>query len=138
MSSISFVVPEIGGLHGIEAAGDRLLQGMVGQVLESVKDVYMVQLPAQSRADPELVRVLPLVAGLRVIGAEGEPAAVPDVGTQVLQHQEAGMHTELLCQPDELIGVMADYPVDLPVPQFTLEDAAGVVDLLERLYLQKK
>ena len=46
--------------------------------------------------------------------------------------------TELLCQPDELIGVMADYPVDLPVPQFTLEDAAGVVDLLERLYLQKK
>lgn len=44
--------------------------------------------------------------------------------------------TELLCQPDELIGIMADYPVDMPVPIFALEDAVGIVDLLERLYLQ--
>jgi molybdopterin-guanine dinucleotide biosynthesis protein B len=52
-----------------------------------------------------------------------------------ITRQERG--TELLCQPEELIGIMADYPVDLPVPQFALEDAAGVVDLLERLYLHK-
>ena len=44
--------------------------------------------------------------------------------------------TDLLCTADELIGIMADYPVDLPVPQFALEDAAGIVDLLEKLYLQ--
>jgi molybdopterin-guanine dinucleotide biosynthesis protein B len=44
--------------------------------------------------------------------------------------------TDLLCTPDELIGIMADYPVDMPVPQFALEDAAGIVDLLEKLYLQ--
>lgn len=43
--------------------------------------------------------------------------------------------TELLCQPEELIGIMTDYPVDMPVPQFALDDAAGVVDLLETLYL---
>ena len=45
--------------------------------------------------------------------------------------------TELLCQPDELIGIMADYPMDLQVPIYGLEDAAGIVDLLERLYLHK-
>jgi molybdopterin-guanine dinucleotide biosynthesis protein B len=45
--------------------------------------------------------------------------------------------TELLCQPGELIGIMADYPLDLPVPSFGLEDAGGIVDLLERLYLQR-
>ncbi|MBN1660822.1 MAG: molybdopterin-guanine dinucleotide biosynthesis protein B [Anaerolineae bacterium] len=45
--------------------------------------------------------------------------------------------TQLLCTRDELIGLMADYPIDMPVPQFALEDAAGVVDLLEELYLQK-
>ena len=45
--------------------------------------------------------------------------------------------TQLLCQPEELIGIMADYPVDMPVPQFALEDAAGVVDLLETLYLSR-
>lgn len=44
--------------------------------------------------------------------------------------------TELLCQAEELIGIMTDYPVDLPVPQFALDDASGVVDLLEQLYLQ--
>jgi molybdopterin-guanine dinucleotide biosynthesis protein B len=44
--------------------------------------------------------------------------------------------TELLCKGEELIGIMADYPVDMPVPQFALDDALGVVDLLEELYLQ--
>lgn len=48
--------------------------------------------------------------------------------------QERGM--ELLCKPEELIGIVADYPVDMPVPQFPLDDAVGVVDLLEKLYLQ--
>jgi molybdopterin-guanine dinucleotide biosynthesis adapter protein len=44
--------------------------------------------------------------------------------------------TELLCQPEELIGIMADYQVDMPVPQFALDDAAGLVDLLETLYFR--
>jgi len=46
--------------------------------------------------------------------------------------------TELLCSAEELIGLMSDYPVDMPVPQFALDDAAGVVDLLERLYLKER
>ena len=44
--------------------------------------------------------------------------------------------TELLCEPEELIAIIADYAVEMPVPQFSLEDAAGVVDLLEQLYLK--
>jgi molybdopterin-guanine dinucleotide biosynthesis protein B len=43
--------------------------------------------------------------------------------------------TNLLCEADELIALMTDYAVDMPVPQFALDDAAGVVDLLESLYL---
>ena len=46
--------------------------------------------------------------------------------------------SRLLCQPEELIAAMADYPLDLPVPRFDLDDAAGVVDLLEALYLRGK
>jgi molybdopterin-guanine dinucleotide biosynthesis protein B len=45
--------------------------------------------------------------------------------------------TELLCEPEELIGIMTDYPVDMQVPQFALHDAAGVVDLLEDLFLRE-
>lgn len=40
---------------------------------------------------------------------------------------------ELLCRAEELIALMTDYPVDMPVPQFALDDAGGVVDLLEEL-----
>lgn len=43
--------------------------------------------------------------------------------------------TELLCTPDELIAIMADYAVAMAVPQFALNDASGVVDLLVQLYL---
>lgn len=43
--------------------------------------------------------------------------------------------TELLCESEELIGIMADYPIEMPVPQFDLDDAAGLVDLVEKLYL---
>jgi hypothetical protein len=31
---------------------------------------------------------------------------------------------------------MTDYPVDMPVPQFALDDAAGVANLLEQLYFR--
>jgi molybdopterin-guanine dinucleotide biosynthesis protein B len=44
--------------------------------------------------------------------------------------------SELLCRAEELIGIMADYPVDMPVPQFALDDAVSVVNLLEELYLR--
>lgn len=40
---------------------------------------------------------------------------------------------ELLCEAGELLAIMTDYVVDMPVPQFALEDARGLVDLLEEL-----
>ncbi len=43
---------------------------------------------------------------------------------------------DLLCDAAELIALMTDHPVAMPVPQFDLDDAAGVVDLLERRYLK--
>ena len=39
---------------------------------------------------------------------------------------------ELLCTPDELVAIVADQLFDLDVPQFDLDDARGVVGLLER------
>ncbi len=41
--------------------------------------------------------------------------------------------TELVSRPEELIALMTDHPVGWAVPQFALDDAAGVVDLLEEL-----
>jgi molybdopterin-guanine dinucleotide biosynthesis protein B len=37
---------------------------------------------------------------------------------------------QLLCRPEELLAVVSDRPVEVDVPQFGLEDAAGVADFL--------
>ena len=42
---------------------------------------------------------------------------------------------ELLCTPDELAAIVSDQPFDLDVPQFGLDDAAGIVALLEERFL---
>ncbi len=41
----------------------------------------------------------------------------------------------LLCAPDELVAIVSDQPFDLDVPQFGLDDAGGIVDLLEKKFL---
>jgi molybdopterin-guanine dinucleotide biosynthesis protein B len=37
---------------------------------------------------------------------------------------------DLLCAPHELLAVVTDHPLDISVPQFALDDAAGVAELL--------
>jgi molybdopterin-guanine dinucleotide biosynthesis protein B len=43
--------------------------------------------------------------------------------------------SELLCTEDELIAIATDQPFDMNVPQFGLDDAAGLVDLIEEKFL---
>jgi molybdopterin-guanine dinucleotide biosynthesis protein B len=42
----------------------------------------------------------------------------------------AARSSELLCAPEELLAVVSDLRFDLSCPQFGLDDAAGVADLL--------
>ncbi len=45
---------------------------------------------------------------------------------------------ELLASPDDgLLAVVTDEPLDVPVPQFGLEDAEGVAELLARTLLNR-
>ena len=43
--------------------------------------------------------------------------------------------SELLCTEDELVAIAADQPFDMNVPQFGLDDEAGIVDLIEERFL---
>jgi molybdopterin-guanine dinucleotide biosynthesis protein B len=45
--------------------------------------------------------------------------------------------SELICDERELIAVVTDYRFPVHVPQFDLDDASGVADLLEKEYLLK-
>jgi molybdopterin-guanine dinucleotide biosynthesis protein B len=79
-----------------------------------------------------LDEIVPLMGDVDLVITEGYKRG--DKPKIEVTRKERG--TELLCKPHELVCIMADYPVDMPVPQFPLDDAAGVVDLLERLYLK--
>jgi molybdopterin-guanine dinucleotide biosynthesis protein B len=45
--------------------------------------------------------------------------------------------TELISDPAELLAVAADYPIEIGVPVLDLNDAAAIVDLIEREVLRK-
>ncbi|HEY66503.1 MAG TPA: molybdopterin-guanine dinucleotide biosynthesis protein B [Caldilineae bacterium] len=47
----------------------------------------------------------------------------------------AARSSELLCEPDELLAIMSDLRFPISVPQFDLEDVAGVADLIEARFL---
>ncbi|NLA10627.1 MAG: molybdopterin-guanine dinucleotide biosynthesis protein B [Firmicutes bacterium] len=44
--------------------------------------------------------------------------------------------TELLCKKEELLAVATDVPLNIGVPEFTLDDSAGLVDLIEERFLK--
>ncbi len=44
--------------------------------------------------------------------------------------------TELICDRSELLAIAADYPIELGVPVFGLDDAAGLTDFIEREVLR--
>jgi molybdopterin-guanine dinucleotide biosynthesis protein len=47
------------------------------------------------------------------------------------------MGPQLLCTRDQLLCLATDQPFDLDVPQFDLDDAPGIVDLIESRYLRR-
>jgi molybdopterin-guanine dinucleotide biosynthesis protein B len=87
----------------------------------------------QVEAEMSLDQVVQLMGTVDIVLTEGyKRGNKPKIEVTRLERG-----TELLCQAEELIAIMADYSVDMPVPQFTLEDASGVVNLLEQLYLRR-
>ena len=83
-------------------------------------------------AEMPLDEVLSLMTDLDLVITEGYKRG--DKPKVEVTRRERG--TELLCEADELIALMTDHVVPMPVPQFALDDAEGLVDLLEGLYLR--
>lgn len=78
--------------------------------------------------------ILPLMGELDLVLTEGYKRG--DRPKVEVSRREWG--TELLCEAGELVALMCDYESSLPVPQFGLEDAAGVADLLVDLFIRGK
>jgi len=97
-------------------------------------DVIVVASPvkvAQIRrvdAEPSLQEVAAGLSGVDLILTEGYKRA----HTPKIEVSRRERSTGLICDPEELLAVIADHPVSLDIPQFDLDDAAGVADFLER------
>jgi molybdopterin-guanine dinucleotide biosynthesis protein B len=120
--------------HGFEVdtpGKDSWRHARAGSDVVAVSGPYRMALFRQLDQEMPLDEIACLMGDVDLVITEGYKRG--DKPKIEVSRLERG--TELLCQAEELIGVMADYPVDMSVPQFALDDAAGVVNLLEQLYL---
>ncbi len=79
---------------------------------------------------PEIVSTIHDVDIILTEGYKRGPALKIEVS-------RAAKGRELLCTRQELVALATDQPFDLDVPQFGLDDARGLVDLIERRFLTK-
>ncbi|HID86308.1 MAG TPA: molybdopterin-guanine dinucleotide biosynthesis protein B [Anaerolineae bacterium] len=108
---------------------------------------------AQAGSDAVVIagpRKLALIRGLEREMTLGEIAALlPDADIILTEGYKRGtapkievsrraVSQELLCTEEELVALVTDQPFPLEVPQFDLDDAAGVVDLLEERFLKDR
>ena len=83
------------------------------------------------RAELPLDDIVASMPGVDIVLTEGYKHA----GKPKIEVFRRAVVSELVCSPDELIALVTDQPFDLPVPQFQLDDAVGVADVIEREYL---
>ena len=99
-------------------------------VLSSPQKLAMIRSLDRELTVDEIVETLPEVD---LVLTEGYKRG--DKPKIEVSRKEKG--NQLICGQDELIAIATDQTFDIPVPQFGLDDAAGLVDLLERLYLRR-
>ena len=123
-------------VHGFEMdrpGKDSWRHAQAGSDAVVVSGPYKLALIRKLDEEMALDDIVPLMGDVDLVITEGyKRGSKPKIEISRLERG-----SQLLCQPEELIAAMADHPLDLPVPVFDLEDAAGVVDLLETLYLRE-
>lgn len=77
--------------------------------------------------EPTLEQALESFQDVDLVLTDGfKRAAAPKI--EVLR---ASLSQEPICGPEELLALVADFPIDLGLPWFDLEDVAGIVDFIE-------
>jgi formylmethanofuran dehydrogenase subunit E len=80
----------------------------------------------------ELDEITEGISGVDLILVEGYKQA----NKPAIEVVRAANSTELVCNSTKRIAVAADFPLNLGVPQFGLDEAAAIADLIEGLFLR--
>ncbi len=81
--------------------------------------------------EPTLDEIAAGITDVDIILTEGYKRA----GKPKVEVVRSDRSREPICTPDELLGLATDTQLDLDVPQFGLDDVAGLVDLIEQRLL---
>jgi molybdopterin-guanine dinucleotide biosynthesis protein B len=121
--------------HGFEVdkpGKDTWRHAQAGSETVVISGPRKMALIRQLPAELDLDEIVPLMGDLDIVLTEGyKRGSKPKI--EVARFERG---TELLCRADELVGILSDFPVRMDVPQFGLEDAVGVVDLLEARFVR--
>jgi molybdopterin-guanine dinucleotide biosynthesis adapter protein len=123
--------------HGFELdtpGKDSWRHAQAGSEAVALVGAQQLAIIRRVQAELSLDDIVPLLGDVDIVLTEGYKRG--DRPKLEVTRKEKGIG--LLSRTEELIGILADYAIDLPVPQFALDDARGVVDLLEQLYLGDK
>lgn len=110
----------------------RLSQAGADQVLIASPDklAQVRRLPAEL----PLQEIVAQIDGVDIILTEGyKQGSLPKI-----EVSRRARSRSLLCGEEELVAVATDQPFDLDVPQFHLDDVAGLADLIVRQFLDAK
>ncbi len=104
--------------------------GSDAAVIASPTKLALVQRLEREQTVDEIVAAMPK---LDIIVTEG----YKHEGKPKIEVFRRAVVSELISDPSELLALVTDQRLPLPVPQFDLEDAAGVADLIEQRLLKR-
>ena len=108
---------ETGGVRVVEAGRQQRLRG----------NVHALQRPV------DLVEVAANIGDVDIVLTEGYKRA----GKPQVEVVRAARSETPICEPGNLVALVSDVALELGVPLFGLEEAAGLADLLEEQFLQR-
>ena len=82
--------------------------------------------------EPTLSEIAALLPGIDIVLSEGFKRS----NAPKIEVSRRARSNELICHPDELIAVVADYVPNVDVPIFDLEDVVGLADFLQARWIE--
>ena len=109
---------------------DTWLHAQAGSDVVVISSPHKMAMIRRLDGELSLEQVLAAMPPLDIVITEGyKRGSAPKI--EVFR---AAVADGLACKEHELMAIVTDCPLDLQVPQFDLNDAPGVADLLEREY----
>ena len=117
-----------------EPGRDTWRHAQAGAQVVAFASKSQLAITRQLESELDLDEIVPQLGLVDLVLTEGyKEAHKPKIE---VSRREQG--TGLVCRRSEIIAVVSDYAVEVDVPRFDLDDAAGVADLLEQRYLRHR